>query len=131
VGARIQSHCAWSIKPGAALTIITFEEATMAYGRIPLHSLTQSSLNTLTQAFPSAKRVLAYPKTGELRHFFTLEFHPPQKRLIDAAARDSGISSARFIYNAISGVAENVVGERRATQILGSPKVNVARRKGR
>ena len=89
----------------------------MAYGRIPLHTLTQSRLNTLTRAFPSAKSVLlADRKTTPLRYLCELEFTPPQRRRIHAAARKCGVSPHRFMYNAISWLVKDVIGERRASK---------------
>ena len=98
--------------------------------RIPLHTLTQAKLNTLTRAYPDAEKVLAYPRTAPFRHLFTLEFDTRQKRLIDAAAAECGVSRGRFMYNAISSLAEQVVGDRRATQIMGRrrPRPQSARR---
>lgn len=86
--------------------------------RIPLATLTQAKLNTLTRAFPSAKQALAYPPTAELVYLFTLEFNPREQRLIDAAARECGVKPERLIYNAIFSLAEGVVGERRAKRFL-------------
>jgi hypothetical protein len=95
---------------------------TVTQCKIPLHTLTQDKLDTLTRAFPGAKRVLAYPPSAELLHMFTLEFDSGQKRLLDAAARKCGVSSERLIYNAVFVLAEDVVGERRAKRLLARQK---------
>ena len=79
---------------------------------ISLHTLTQADLNKLTRAFPSAKRVLAYPDTAKPIHMLTLEFDASERRMIDVAARVSGVSSVRFIENTVLNSAKNLAGGR-------------------